>query len=163
MSLERTSTAMRLGADSRKAIDCALERDPDPITVYESLINAFLEVSKSEIESRDSVTILLEEATRQFIDNNSYKLDYRYLRLWMLYASLVENARVIFDLLSKKDIGSGNAAYYQEYATVLELANLYVYELFLFTQALELHPIVLLKPKKYTNSAFPKKHTPLSS
>jgi hypothetical protein len=152
---------MNLGRDHRKAIDLALERNPDPITAYESIVNSFLE-GKHELISRDVGIVLLEEATRQFLESVFYKQDYRYLRLWMLYTSLVDNTRVIFDLLCKKEIASQHATYYQEYATMLELANLYVHDLLPFRRSPIILP-ALLKPKKYTNSVFLRRRIPLLS
>jgi checkpoint serine/threonine-protein kinase len=94
--------------------------------VYEAIVNEFLASGKVDSNVQDTLTIVLEEATRHFADSLQYQRDHRYLRLWMLYASLVDNSRVIFEFLMKKAIAAENAIFYQEYAAVLELADLCV-------------------------------------
>lgn len=101
---------MTLEDDRRKVIDFALESNPDSIVAYEQLINTHLDPSSSSSSSPEQLLLLLEEATREFVDNPRYKFDYRFLRIWLLYASLVDNNRVIFELLSRKEIGELYAA-----------------------------------------------------
>jgi hypothetical protein len=137
--------------DHRKAIAYALEHSPDPLTAYESIINTLLASQKFESATKDSIVILLEEATRQFCDDSQYLRDYRYLRLWMLYTSLVENTKVIFELLFKKGISAEISVLYQEYAAMLEAANLYVLSSS-YSSIMQLDIIPgLLKPRKRTN------------
>lgn len=66
---------------------------------------------------------LLEASTRKFVDDERYKNDPRYLRLWNLYAKHMEQPVDCYRFLFAKGIGEKLASLYEEFALVLEQAG----------------------------------------
>lgn len=63
---------------------------------------------------------LLEEATSKFKDDEGYKGDLRYLKLWCLYTQYVEDPVSVFRGLEERGVGAAYALFWEEYARVLE-------------------------------------------
>lgn len=98
----------------------ALKQDPDPLAAYDSFVKWTLRnYSDSEL-AHSGLLELLEEATRTFVDDWTYKTDWRYLKLWLLYANHVQEPATVYAYILAHDIGIAFAQIYQEYATLLE-------------------------------------------
>ncbi|OCH94366.1 hypothetical protein OBBRIDRAFT_817210 [Obba rivulosa] len=104
----------------RQQITTALQEDPDPLSAYDDFVKWTIQSYPDAQVARSGLLELLEEATRQFVDDPAYKGDLRYLKLWSLYASHVEDPTTIYAFLIAKDIGTVYAQTYQEYANALE-------------------------------------------
>lgn len=63
---------------------------------------------------------VVESATRRFIDDARYAQDIRYLKLWIIYARQVERREEVWPFLESRDVGTRHAAFYEEWALVLE-------------------------------------------
>ena len=103
----------------REQLATALTEDPDPLAVYDSFIKWTVESYGSHL-AQSGLIELLDEATRHFVDDDVYKNDLRYLKLWLLYASHVEDPTMIYQFLIQKNIGRNYAQTYQELADALE-------------------------------------------
>lgn len=98
----------------------SLQEEEDPLALYEQFVKWTVDSYPDVLVSRSGLLELLEEATRQFIDDLAYKGDLRYLKLWSLYASHVEDPNVIYAFLISNNIGTMYAQVYEEYAAALE-------------------------------------------
>lgn len=103
----------------RAKIATALQEDEDPLATYETFVKWTVENYPDKLIARSGLLELLEETTRQFKDDEAYKGDLRYLKLWMLYANNVEHPPTVFSFLLKNNIGSVYAQLYEEYAMAL--------------------------------------------
>lgn len=65
----------------------------------------------------------LESATRRFVDDPRFAQDGRYLRLWTLYARLVERREEVWAFLESRGIGTRHAGFYEEWSAALEGLN----------------------------------------
>lgn len=104
----------------RAQIATALEEDPDPLAAYDGFVKWILESYAREQLAQSGLLELLEEATRKFKDDAAYKGDLRYLKLWLLYASHVEDPSLVYAFLLENNIGAVYAQMYWEYAAALE-------------------------------------------
>ncbi|EJF64965.1 hypothetical protein DICSQDRAFT_153131, partial [Dichomitus squalens LYAD-421 SS1] len=103
----------------RAQLATALTEDADPLAAYDSFVKWTVDSYGPHL-AQSGLLELLEEATRYFVDDDAYKSDLRYLKLWLLYASHVEDPTVIYAFLHSKNIGKIYAQTYQEYADALE-------------------------------------------
>jgi checkpoint serine/threonine-protein kinase len=97
--------------------------EDDPLAVYDQFVQWTLK-NYAENDPDSGLRELLEEATRKFKDDPSYKTDLRYLKLWSLYARKVESPATIYAFLLANEIGTNYSLLYEEYADVLEQAGL---------------------------------------
>jgi checkpoint serine/threonine-protein kinase len=106
----------------RKQLDRALEEEEDPLAIYDQFVQWTLK-SYSSDDPKSGLIELLEESTRKFKNDPSYKTDLRYLKLWVLYAKHCERhgALSIYKFLMTNDIGVAYSLLYEEYANALEL------------------------------------------
>ncbi|KAH9949938.1 Mad3/BUB1 homology region 1-domain-containing protein [Amylocystis lapponica] len=104
----------------RIQVATALQEDADPLAAYDTFVKWTLDNYPTNYFAQSGLLELLEEATRQFKDDAAYKGDLRYLRLWSLYASHVEDPTIIYAFLLSNEIGTVYAQTYQEYANALE-------------------------------------------
>lgn len=96
------------------------EGGADPLDVYSQFVAWTLESYPQGQSTESGLMELLEEATRQLKDQEKYKQDPRYLKLWILYAGYVEKPAIIYSYLLANEIGTNSAQLYEEYAYVLE-------------------------------------------
>lgn len=103
----------------QRIADLALE--DDPLGVYYEFVQWTIN-NFDEKDPNSGLTQLLDEVTRKFKDDGSYKGDLRYLKLWTLYANRVSqrSAIGIYSQLWKNDIGVTYSLLYEEYASMLE-------------------------------------------
>ena len=97
----------------------ALTEDADPLAAYDAFVKWTVDNYGSHL-AQSGLLELLEEATRHFVDDDAYKSDLRYLKLWLLYANHVEDPTVIYDFILFKNIGKIYAQTYWEYAGALD-------------------------------------------
>ncbi|KAJ3538374.1 hypothetical protein NM688_g6531 [Phlebia brevispora] len=98
----------------------ALQEEEDPLALYEQFVKWTIDNYPDRLIPRSGLLELLEEATRQFKDDAAYRGDLRYLKIWSLYASYVEDPTVIYAFLVSNEIGTIYAQVYEEYAAALE-------------------------------------------
>ena len=103
----------------RAEIDSALDGEDDPLEAYDHFVKWTIK-NFAEGDPDSGLVELLEEATRKFKNDPNYKGDLRYLKLWCQYARQVEKPASVYAFLASKDIGSGYALLYEEYAKALE-------------------------------------------
>lgn len=104
-------------------VEIALEdEDDNPLEAYCQLVYWTLENYPQGHSAESGLLELLEEATRILKDHRDgyWKSDLRYLKLWVLYASYVENPTIIYRYLLANEIGTTLALLYEEFANVLE-------------------------------------------
>ncbi|KAJ3491778.1 hypothetical protein NLI96_g434 [Meripilus lineatus] len=104
----------------RARLDAALEEEEDPLAAYHEFVKWTIDNYQQRLIARSGLLELLEEATRRFKDDSAYKSDLRYLKLWSLFASHVEDPTSIYDFLLTNDIGKIYAQVYEDYAAALE-------------------------------------------
>ncbi|KAJ3840030.1 Mad3/BUB1 homology region 1-domain-containing protein [Lentinula raphanica] len=107
----------------RMNVEMALEdEEDDPLEAYWILVNWTLENYPQGHSAESGLLELLEEATRTLKDDRGGKWrgELKYLKLWMLYASFVENPSIIYRFLLANEIGTDIAVLYEEYAAILE-------------------------------------------
>lgn len=110
----------------RAQVAIALQEDEDPLAAYDNFIKWTIENYPEKLIARSGLLELLEETTRLFKDDSAYKGDLRYLKLWSLYASYVEDPAVIYAFLLRSGIGTVYAHVYEEYALTLAGSGRYV-------------------------------------
>lgn len=95
------------------------DNEDDPLQVYDE----FVQWTRKHYDGNDpdsGLLELLEEATTKFKDDSNYKMDLRYLKLWLLYARQVEDPAFTYAFLIANNIGTRYSVLYEEYADVLE-------------------------------------------
>ena len=113
----------------RAELEQALQDDEDPIAVYDTFIKWTLSSYSGSLIARSGLVELLEEATRTFKDDKRYKTDIRFLKMWCLYATVVEHPAIVLEYVLKRGIGTGYAQVYEDYALALEQIERYVYSI----------------------------------
>jgi checkpoint serine/threonine-protein kinase len=120
----------RLATDKKKhAKECdnALDNDDDPLAAFVRFVDWTVDNYPQGECVESGLLELLELATRTFADSPLYKNDMRYLKLWILYASIVDHSAKIYAYLNANEIGTGYALFYEEYCNALERCGQYVH------------------------------------
>ncbi|KAF5391542.1 hypothetical protein D9757_002349 [Collybiopsis confluens] len=101
-----------------------LVSEDDPLAVYIEFVQWTIH-NFSDDDPNSELIQLLDEATKKFRQDESYKHDLRYLKLWTLYANRVSqrSAIGIYSQLWKNGYGLTYSLLYEEYATALEAAG----------------------------------------
>ncbi|KAH9178210.1 hypothetical protein EDB89DRAFT_1154819 [Lactarius sanguifluus] len=124
MSRSRQQSSLdALNAESsnlRSQIASQVDKADDPLELYDRFVKWIFDNYPSEHFASSGLIELLEEATRRYKDDSSYKGDLRYLKLWTLYASLVDKPSVVFKFILTNGIGTVYALLFEEYALALE-------------------------------------------
>ncbi|CAG8546661.1 10350_t:CDS:2 [Racocetra fulgida] len=92
----------------------------DPFDVYHRYIKWTIENYPQGQTPQSNLVQLLERASLSFVNDSRYKSDPRYLRCWLQYANFIGKTKQLFDFLKINEIGINLAAYYEEYAELLE-------------------------------------------
>lgn len=96
----------------------AMAEDPlDPHHQYVRFVNGNYPAGAS---AQNRLVPLLEASTRAFVNDERYRNDPRYLRLWSMYAKNVDCPEDCYRFLFARGIGERLALLYEEYAFVLE-------------------------------------------
>lgn len=105
----------------RAKVAKALNEDDDPLATYHQFIQWTIK-NYGEKDPKSGLKELLKEATAQFKEDDMYKKDLRYLKMWALYARQLDRAGAIavFAGLVESGIGTSYAALYEDYANLLE-------------------------------------------
>jgi checkpoint serine/threonine-protein kinase len=104
----------------RSQIASEIDEADDPLALYDSFVKwIFAEYPREHLASSGLIE-LLEEATRRYKGDSSYKSDLRYLKLWRLYASLVDKPSVVYKFILTNGIGTVYALLFEDYALALE-------------------------------------------
>ena len=112
----------------RLNVEIALQDDnDDPLEAYSRLVYWTVDNYPQGPCAKSGLLELLEEATRVLKDHRDgmWRDEVKYLKLWVLYSTFVENPAVIFKFLIVNEIGTSLALLYEEYAAALERNNRY--------------------------------------
>ncbi|RKP08328.1 mitotic checkpoint complex, partial [Thamnocephalis sphaerospora] len=103
----------------QRELEAAADLD-DPLDSYYRYVRWTIDNYPQGHNHDSNLVPLLEQCTRTFHQDKRYQNDPRYLRCWLLYAENVKDPQLIFKYLEANNIGQDLAAYYEEYATLLE-------------------------------------------
>ncbi|TCD69352.1 hypothetical protein EIP91_007908 [Steccherinum ochraceum] len=103
----------------RAQVATALQEDEDPLAAYDNFVKWTVDNYPEKLIARSGLLELLEETTRQFKEDKTYRADLRYLRMWILYANYVEDPPAVFAFVLRNGIGAVYAQIYEEYAVAL--------------------------------------------
>lgn len=107
-------------AEFEKELNTASELD-DPFEVWVRYVNWTVETFPAGNSHDSGLLHLLERATREFLHEEQYKNDPRYLKLWIQYIQNHSDApREAFAYIARHNIGQRLALFYEEFATLLE-------------------------------------------
>ena len=104
----------------RSQIASEIDEADDPLALYDCFVKWIFDEYPREHLASSVLVELLEEATRRYKDDSSYKSDLRYLKLWTLYASLVDKPSVVYKFILTNGIGTVYALLFEDYALTLE-------------------------------------------
>ncbi|KAI0264434.1 Mad3/BUB1 homology region 1-domain-containing protein [Gloeopeniophorella convolvens] len=104
----------------RSQIASEIDEADDPLALYDQFVKWIFDKYPREHLASSGLIELLEEATRRYKEDFSYKSDLRYLKLWTLYASLVDKPSVVYKFILTNGIGTVYALLFEEYALTLE-------------------------------------------
>ena len=104
----------------RSQIASEIDEADDPLALYDCFVKWIFDEYPREHLASSGLVVLLEEATRRYKDDSSYKSDLRYLKLWTLYASLVDKPSVVYKFILTNGIGTVYALLFEDYALTLE-------------------------------------------
>jgi checkpoint serine/threonine-protein kinase len=107
-------------AEFEEELKTASELD-DPLEVWLRYINWTVETFPSGHSSESGLLPLLERATKEFFNDDRYRNDLRYLKLWIHYTQSFSDApREVFVHLARNDVGQRLALFYEEWAALSE-------------------------------------------
>lgn len=105
----------------------------DPLAVYDAYISHLHSLDTSTLPDGDSngskrrasdikntLLKVLEQCTQAFAADARYRNDVRYCRHWLAYAACCTEPEDVFVFMKEAGIGEAVAAFYEEYARVLE-------------------------------------------
>lgn len=104
----------------RAQIASEIEDADDPLALYDQFIKWIFDKYPQEYLGSSGLLETVEEATRRYKDDSSYKSDLRYLKMWCLFASLVDKPSVVYKFVLSHGIGTVYALLYEDYALALE-------------------------------------------
>jgi|SRR5712671_446983 len=104
----------------RSQIASEIDEADDPLALYDRFVKWIFDEYPREHLASSGLVELLEEATRRYKEDSSYKSDLRYLKLWTLYASLVDKPSVVYKFIITTGIGTVYALLFEDYALTLE-------------------------------------------
>ena len=134
-SSSSTSSLDAINAESsrlRSQIASEIDEADDPLALYDRFVKWIFDEYPREHLASSGLIELLEEATRRYKDDSSYKSDLRYLKLWTLYASLVDKPSVVYKFILTNGIGTVYALLFEDYALTLERDGRYAHNLTCF-------------------------------
>ena len=141
-SSSSTSSLDAINSESsrlRSQIASEIDEADDPLALYDRFVKWIFDEYPREHLASSGLIELLEEATRRYKDDSSYKSDLRYLKLWTLYASLVDKPSVVYKFILTNGIGTVYALLFEDYALTLERDGRYAHNLTCFMY----HPYAL--------------------
>ncbi|KAF6007093.1 hypothetical protein HII13_004770 [Brettanomyces bruxellensis] len=123
-----------------------LELLDDPLEPYLQYIR-WIRESFPTGNNNSELVKLLERTTHDFRDDDYYKNEVRYFKIWLEYIQFSDTPREIYLYLSRKKIGSRLSLFYESYASYLEQQHEYAAALDVFKKGVEAQarPIVKFK------------------
>lgn len=105
----------------RRGISQAAADQDDVLAAYEQFVR-WLDKHERDTSLVHSYEMLevLEEAVRTMKEDQHYKRDLRYVKLWTMYARRARKPDVVYAFLFKNAIGTSHSQLYEECALVLE-------------------------------------------
>ncbi|KAF5205018.1 Mitotic checkpoint serine/threonine-protein kinase BUB1 [Thalictrum thalictroides] len=99
-----------------------ISNNDDPLFSWLCSIETALdEVKKlNNIKARETLDDLLLSCISKFKDNDRYRNDIRFLRIWILYADSIKDFDTVFQMLEEDDVCLSYALLYLSYAMFLE-------------------------------------------
>ncbi|QPG75245.1 hypothetical protein FOA43_002595 [Brettanomyces nanus] len=121
--LHGTELKEKLAAE-RELFEVRLDRSQledldDPLEPYLDYLKWIRESFPSGNNNRELIK-LLEKATHDFKDDDYYKNEVRYFKIWLEYIKFSDTPREIFTYLFKKQIGRKLSLFYESYAGFME-------------------------------------------
>lgn len=112
-------------ASRHARLKTVMQEEEDPLAFYDEFVKWTIESYPPTHIPRAGLLELLDEAIRQFKNDKTYKVDRRYLKLWLTYAQYVEDdhdgaAVEVCKFVIEHDIGTAYAQLYEHYASALE-------------------------------------------
>ena len=117
-SPEKLDQERRVFQQQIAALD--VHQDDDPLDTYHRYVQWLDHNYPPEHAIESGLVDLLEEATKAFLDDDHYKGDLRYLKLWIMYARHIDDPASVYSHLLSRKIGTSYALLYEEYAEWLE-------------------------------------------
>lgn len=102
-----------------------LEELDDPLELYLQYIKWIRENYRNGNTNESCLIQVLERATHDFKDNDYYKNEIRYFKIWLEYITYSDHPGDVFNYLLKKKIGAELALFYEEYSQFFELNGQY--------------------------------------
>lgn len=97
----------------------ALEDQEDPLASYDELVRWILDHSSDHTNS--GLLESLEGCLQKFHDDSRYTgAEYRYVKLWILYANCVERPSLVYEYMMAQGIGKLYSPFFEQYSDALE-------------------------------------------
>lgn len=125
----------------------SLELLDDPLEPYLQYIR-WVRESFPTGNNNSELVKLLERTTHDFRDDDYYKNEVRYFKVWLEYIQFSDTPREIFLYLSRKKIGYKLSLFYENYALFLEQQHEYEAALKVFNKGVEAQARPMLKFKR---------------
>ncbi|CAN6457413.1 unnamed protein product [Victoria cruziana] len=94
----------------------------DPIQPWLSLIQKYVhEFRESNGSNLSQLIKVLEEAISRFQEVDRYLDDMRFLKIWVIYADVIQDFKKVYEMMNEKGIGKAHSFLYEAYAVHLEL------------------------------------------
>lgn len=99
-----------------------LDRMDDPITHFDNEIRRILKHHNSEPAKHMETQLLsvLKAAIFYIQNQERYRNDPRYLRIWLMYAAYYDNSMHVYSFLARTSISTYLSAFYETVADFLE-------------------------------------------
>lgn len=116
-----TSSLLAEKEELRRGIGQAIADQDDVLAAYEQFVKWLGQHERDTRLVHDyEILEVLEEAVRTLKDDQHYKKDLRYVKLWTMYAKRVRKPDAVYAFLFKNAIGTSHSQLYEECALVLE-------------------------------------------
>jgi len=122
-------------AQLEEDVGLAMEDDDDPLAAWIRYVDWTVDNYPQGVSAESGLLELLERATRELAHDPRYKNDMRYLKLWIHYASYIDQPITIFSYMNTNEIGTAYALFYEEYCNALERGGRHVSTIVYFTSS----------------------------
>lgn len=109
-------------AEFEKMLDPTILQDlDDPLDLYLQYIKWIRENYKTGNTNESELIQVLERITHDFKDDDYYKNEIRYFKVWLEYITYSDHPGDVFNYLLKKKIGHNLSLFYEQYSLFFEL------------------------------------------
>lgn len=122
-NLQQSSRALTEKQErERQQWEAALSRDQssDPLSVWLKYIKWTKHNFASATNQKAQLLPLIERCTRRFKDDERYKNNKKYIKLWLEYSHLSQDSAEIFQFMHSNQIGHGLALFWRGWAIIAE-------------------------------------------